>query len=77
MVELLRYGGDVEIQDGQHFLPLALTSSYDIRCVCVVLLERFAGAKVLRVFVGVYEITEAYSHHYIIIICLCSEVGRR
>ncbi len=36
MVELLRCGGDIEIQDAQHCQPLALTSSYHIRLVSLV-----------------------------------------
>ena len=31
MLELLRYGGDVEIQDALHLQPLALTADYRVR----------------------------------------------
>ena len=31
MVELLRFGGDVEIKDSLHLQPLSLTSDYHIR----------------------------------------------
>lgn len=31
MLELLRFGGDVEIRDALHLQPLALTSDYHIR----------------------------------------------
>ena len=33
MLELLRYGGDVEIRDALHLQPLALTSDYKVRLV--------------------------------------------
>ncbi len=35
MVELLRYGGDIEIRDAKQLQPLALTSSYNIRLVLI------------------------------------------
>lgn len=33
MLELLRFGGDVEIKDSLHLQPLALTSNYQVRSV--------------------------------------------
>ena len=31
MLELLRFGGDVEVRDALHLQPLALTTDYKIR----------------------------------------------
>ena len=31
MLQLLRFGGDVEIRDGLHLQPLALTTDYKVR----------------------------------------------
>ena len=31
MIELLKYGGDVEMKDSYHHPPLALTTDYEVR----------------------------------------------